>query len=287
MMGKHGGVVEQDLHDGAQAEAHLVQLAQALGKERPVAFHPFAQQAQEIEGDLGEGKDVGVGGELGRGKAFQPDVGFEFGMKLLAGGVGVVEIEHLLHRQIQGAPQAFQRVLRREQELFAVSCAPGDQRDAAHRVAGGKAVALVNEGGVIPRSRSEVFLVLAQGTPDFPGVFMAWVSADDEVGLLVQAGLQGLIAVMGRVHARQQRNIGEPPCRGDGGFEKRNEFLLRMLGAGPQLLGDHVALLSQVGEKRMIAVEPLIGVGHALALGARVVHGAGVEVQRYEALFMG
>ena len=55
MMGEYGGVVEQDLHDGAQAEAHLVQLAQALGKQRPVAFHPFAQQAQEIEGDLGEG----------------------------------------------------------------------------------------------------------------------------------------------------------------------------------------------------------------------------------------
>ena len=55
MMGEHGGVVEQGLHDSAQAEAHLVQFAQALGKVRPVAFHPFSQQAQEIESDLGEG----------------------------------------------------------------------------------------------------------------------------------------------------------------------------------------------------------------------------------------
>ena len=94
MMRAHGGVVEQGLHDGAQAETHLVEFSQPLGKERPVALHPFSQQSQDIKGDLGAGKDVGVGGELGRGEAFQPDVGFEFGMELLAGGVGVVEIEH-------------------------------------------------------------------------------------------------------------------------------------------------------------------------------------------------
>ena len=62
---------------------------------------------------------------------------------------------------------------------------------------------------------------------------------------------------------------------------------MRMLGAGSQLLGNHVALFAQVGEKRMIAVEPFIGVGDALALGARVVHGAGVDVQRAEAVFGG
>lgn len=94
MMGEHGGVVEQGLHDGAQAEAHLVELSQPLGKERPVALHSFSQQSQDIEGDLGAGKNGGVSGEFRRGEAFRPDVGFEFGMKLLPGGVGVVEIAH-------------------------------------------------------------------------------------------------------------------------------------------------------------------------------------------------
>ena len=63
-------------------------------------------------------------------QALQVHVGFEFGMKLLAGAMIVVEPDHLLRRQlIQAAPIGIDLILGKQQPLALFGLSFGDFKD--------------------------------------------------------------------------------------------------------------------------------------------------------------
>lgn len=150
---------------------------------------------------------MGVGVELALGNALQADVRLEFGMELLAGAVGMVELDHLLGRQGQGGPKAFQLVLGKQQGLLAVPGGAGDQRDPAHGTPVGKRVAFVDQHGELARAGSEVGLLGAQGKPQPERVCTARIPAADEIELLVQAGGERFLGIMGPIQAGQQPRL--------------------------------------------------------------------------------